>query len=44
MESEITNIITDDILEECITIIIDKCISESSYIDLYLVVLKNTIK
>ena len=37
MKSEITNIITDDILEECIIIIIDKCISESSYIDLFLV-------
>ena len=43
MKSEITNIITDDILEECIIIIIDKCISEPSYIDLYLVVLKNIL-
>ena len=36
MKSEISNIITDDILEKCITIIIDKCISEHSYIDLYI--------
>ena len=44
MKSEINNIVTDDILEECITIIIDKCISEPSYIDLYVVVLKKILK
>ena len=43
MKSEIINIVTDDILEECIIIIIDKCISEPSYIDLYIVVLKNIL-
>jgi len=44
MKSEISNIITDDILEECISIIIDKCISEPSYTDLYVVVLKKILK
>ena len=43
MKSEISNIVIDDILEECIIIIIDKCISEPSYIDLYLVVLKDIL-
>ena len=43
MKSEITNIITDDILEECIIIIIDKCISEPSYIDLYIDILKDIL-
>ena len=33
----------NDILEECITIIIDKCISEPSYIDLYVIVLKKIL-
>ena len=41
MKSEISNIVTDDILEKCVTIIIDKCINEHSYIDLYIDILKN---
>ena len=43
MKSEISNIVTDDILEECITIIIDKCINEPSYIDLYVIALKKIL-
>ena len=43
MKSEISNIITDDILEKCVTIIIDKCINEPSYIDLYVIVLKDIL-
>ena len=43
MKSEINNMVTDDILEECITIIIDKSISEPCYIDLYIDVLKNIL-
>ena len=43
MKSEISNIVTDDILEKCVTIIIDKCINEPSYIDLYVIVLKNIL-
>ena len=39
MKSEISNIVTDDILEKCITIIINKCIIEPSYIDLYIDIL-----
>jgi hypothetical protein len=43
MKFEINNIITDKIVEQCITSIIDKCISEPCYIDLYIDILKDIL-
>ena len=43
MKSEISNMVTDEILEECIISIIDKSISEPSYIDLYITIMKHIL-
>ena len=42
-KSNIINLITDDVLEKSIIYIIDKCIVEYSYIDLYVIVIKDIL-
>ena len=43
LNKTICDVITDEILEECLYILIDKCISEPLYVDLYVCVLKNIL-
>lgn len=44
LQKDIQTSITEDILEECILIIIDKCISEPNYINLYIPIIIDITK
>ena len=43
LNKTICDVITDEILEECLYILIDKCISEPLYVDLYVCILKSIL-